>query len=126
MLKQLLILIIAASLFVTVWVFVIIQFTGTEHDADLSLSNVERVDHALDLPETVHEEGSTEIDGYNGEDFDEIKKVETDIEHQEGLFVEERMEQTDRFLNLADYDFSDFSTSEGVPIEAILSKLDLN
>ena len=106
MIKQLLIIGLAAIMFVGVWVLVIIQFNDEPDPVSLNYSTTieSSNERAFDFPDT-------------------IKKTPT--KEEDSNPIEKNQQSENKVIDLRDYDFSDVSTDEGVPIGAILDKLEL-
>ncbi|MFC0559961.1 hypothetical protein [Halalkalibacter alkalisediminis] len=112
MIKQLLIIGLAAIMFVGVWVIVLIQFTHDPNPASLNYTANTEVsnERAFDFPDSIK----------NG------AKKEEDVVSSNVLSSVEIRGISNQLIDLRDYDFSDVSTADGVPIGAILDKLDLD
>ncbi|KHF40269.1 hypothetical protein [Halalkalibacter okhensis] len=117
MIKQLLLIFSAFAMFVTVWVFVLMQFNGKQGEEMFSV-------------EVMYEEMEVEQNASREEQGDENEKndLRQNNEWKESSLVKEIKEEVNetQVLNLRDFDFSDVSTPEGVPIQEILIKLKLD
>ncbi|WP_100372773.1 hypothetical protein [Bacillus sp. FJAT-45037] len=126
--KQVLIIGLAVFMFISVWMVVFIQFNQTDEEAvtytptvlEMSVEN----ERAFPLPESIDSEES---------------QLETIAEEENSVvFLEEGQLQdvppttlpdgqdNQGLIDLRNFDFSDISTPDGVPIEGILKKLQLN
>ncbi|MFC0470216.1 hypothetical protein ACFFHM_06670 [Halalkalibacter kiskunsagensis] len=110
MIKQLFVLFLAISMFVTVWGLVILQFPSSKEKEIPSLQYVEASTIAFELQ---NEKKRVE---------EKSEKVEHEVTGQKNMIHQNNQNQ---IINLQDFDFSDVSTSDGVPVEAILIKLNL-
>lgn len=115
--KQIALLAVAGTLFVGIWVLVILQVTGdpySQPQTDLGqFETIETINDEMVLTEAdTAEEGTIE---------EELEKVLT----QETAEKVVNTNVQDDLINLSNYDFSDISTKNGIPIDGILTKLKL-
>ncbi|GAE34636.1 hypothetical protein [Halalkalibacter akibai] len=116
MTKQLFVIGVAAMLFVGVWILVFLQFNEQQHAVEIGSASTFEINNerAFELPESIIQ-SDKEITVYS--DISEsVQKLDNKITVKEEKGT----------VDLRNYDFSDVSTSEGVPIAAILDKLDLD
>ncbi|WP_368504434.1 hypothetical protein AB3N04_01720 [Alkalihalophilus sp. As8PL] len=128
--KQTAIIVLSIIMFISVWVIVIVQFSTKQEVVSLEVTLVEgesEHERAIPLPNTI-EQGSVQEDVNNEEgkigDLEDPLPSSTNQlqEIEETNNNKGRNELTDLRL----YDFSDISTPAGIPIEGILTKLNLN
>lgn len=114
--KQIALLAVAGTLFVGIWVLVILQATGdpySQPQTDLGqFETIETIDDKM-LSTEVAEEETVEED---------LEKVVTEENVEKVVNTDT---QKDNSINLSNYDFSDISTENGIPIDGILTKLNL-
>ncbi|TWI58939.1 hypothetical protein [Halalkalibacter nanhaiisediminis] len=131
MIKQLTLVGLVATMFIGVWVLVIFQFDNSRYVDPISIEN-NQSERAIDLPESITSQDENRTDISNNEP-ESTKSTEPQSETRVAV-VEEKESETKRSrvddepvkeVDLRDYDFSDISTSDGVPIDGILTKLEL-
>ncbi|MCL7745985.1 hypothetical protein [Halalkalibacter alkaliphilus] len=115
MIKQLLAILFAASMFVTVWVLVILQFNGTQKVENYKIESITYEDR-----EGVLQAATIEREN------EEPKHNTRSEELNDTINMDENKNDETTIINLEDFDFSDVSTPEGVPIQEILTKLKLD
>lgn len=104
MTKETTIITIASILFIATWLIVIFQIYE------------QREVEPLQFEPTALEDELPFFDEFDEED---VEKIEDEIEEQ---VKEDRQRQ---MIDLRDYDFSDIETPQGIPIDALLDKLEL-
>ncbi|WP_227936264.1 hypothetical protein [Alkalihalobacillus deserti] len=118
MFKQLLVISLAVIMFVGVWVLVLFQFNNQKEpfSFDFNSSSEANNERTFDFPDSVKrlDEKEQLVGTDNENNSNSISEV---IEEQISSQV------TKQFIDLRDYDFSDVSSVNGIPIDAILEKL---
>ncbi|MBP3950658.1 hypothetical protein [Bacillus suaedae] len=117
--KQIALLAVAGTLFVGIWVLVILQVTGDPYSQPITdlgqfetIETIEIIDDEMVSTEVAEEETVEE----------DLEKVLTEENVEK---VVNTVTQKDDSINLSNYDFSDISTENGIPIDGILTKLNL-
>ncbi|WP_088102138.1 hypothetical protein [Halalkalibacter urbisdiaboli] len=133
MAKQFLLISLAMLTFIAVWGVVILKLGPTNSDSRLAFHSSEpsvemtMSERVMSLPDSITEQESDEplerVEAETVKDNKERKAAEGGQEHEQNTQGENR--KSSPYINLRDYDFSDISTSEGVPIDGILEKLDI-
>lgn len=108
--KQIALLIATFLLFVSVWGLVIFQVIGKQSEAIPEIPVEESY-----LDEVVLNDGEEAKDNVTDETA-ELENITND---------EDLTDRTETYINLADYDFSDISSPDGVPVDGILEKIGL-
>jgi hypothetical protein len=114
MIKQFFVIGLAAIMFIGVWVLVLLQFNQQQATIDIETISFEvSEERVFDFPESIKADDGTEL-----KENEQTLKKEIKEEFTSNELVHKK-------FDLRDYDFSDISTSEGVPISVILDKLKL-
>ncbi|MDV2683542.1 hypothetical protein RYX56_04035 [Alkalihalophilus lindianensis] len=128
--KQTAIIVLSIIMFISVWVIVIVQFSTKQEVVPLEVTVVEgesEHERAIPLPNTI-EQGSVQEDVNNEEDQTGDLEDPSPSSTNQLQEIEETNNTMGRneVMDLRLYDFSDISTPAGIPIEGILTKLNLN
>lgn len=110
MTKETTIITIASILFIATWLIVIFQIYE------------KREVEPLQFEPTALEDELPFFDEFDEEDVEKIEDVEKTEDEIEEQVKEDEQRQ---MIDLRDYDFSDIETPQGIPIDALLDKLEL-
>ncbi|WP_100407277.1 hypothetical protein [Bacillus solitudinis] len=122
MARQITLVSFAVLMFITVWVVVILKLgqshsqpefaTGSITNDDIQVMESER---AVPFPESIKDEQYK---------IDEVTQIANEqIKEEAATILEEFLPQISSKVDLRNYDFSDISTADGVPIDGILEKI---
>ena len=124
MFKQFILITSALTLFVTVWVTLIFQFDQSEKLTGHAKNESTEV-RAIPLPSSISTESTTGEWVYNEECSGKVEVICLENKNQLQDKLQENGQHPAKTIDLRNYDFSDISSLEGVPIEGILNKLGL-
>lgn len=128
--KQIVMVVMSAVMFITVWAIVIFQFNAKTSEPielkeplDLAVMDSETTsDRVIPLPESITDESLSLVEESIDPSLEVIEEGSSEefVQENQGLVTESGV-----LIDLRLYDFSDISTADGIPIEGILSKLNL-
>ncbi len=105
---------LASTMFLGVWILVIFQFSQNQH-VEQSPVQADQGERVIPLPDSIR----------NQDEKLALNEEVSDVENGQEVGESERELEQAVEINLLEVDFSDISTPDGVPIEGILSKLEL-